>query len=152
MNGPGVAKIFVAKKVAVKSRLEEKLARDLSAARVPTPVQQFAFASPVGRKYLADFAWPNAKLLVEVNGGLHRGSRGGHTSSSGRYRDQRKINVATLLGFRLLEFSSIDISDGTALIEIETALGICSIERWKAYEIAMASRRRVIEHGRRAKT
>lgn len=77
------------------------------------------------RRYRADFAWPGATppLLVEVQGGTWAGGR--HTRGSGYRDDCRRLNAATLLGFRSLYFTGEMVESGEALKVIEGALATC---------------------------
>jgi very-short-patch-repair endonuclease len=102
------------------SDLEESLWMQIRVAGLPIPHREFKFAEPVGRKYRSDFAWPSHMLLVEVDGGTWRGGR--HNTGSGYAEDCNKLNLATLLGYRVLRFTAKEIKKGTALNQIETAL------------------------------
>lgn len=52
-----------------------------------------------------DFAWPDVKIGIEVNGGIDmRGRAGGHTSPDGLRRDYYKVNLAQTEGWILLVF------------------------------------------------
>lgn len=53
------------------------------------------------RKWRADFAWVDIKLIVEQDGGSWMPHGGRHASD----RDREKINAATSLGFAVLRFS-----------------------------------------------
>ncbi len=98
--------------------LELLLLRDIRAVGLPDPVREFPFAHP--RKYRADFAWPDARLLVEVEGGAY--SQGRHTRGAGYTEDCRKYDLAVLLGWRVLRFTGEMVRDGTAVATIERAL------------------------------
>lgn len=67
-------------------------------AGLPLPAQEFKFAAPE-RKWSADFAWPEEKVLLEVEGGAWSGGR--HTRGSGYLEDMSKYNNAALRGYRL---------------------------------------------------
>ena len=87
-------------------------------AALPKPVPEFKF-HPV-RKWLADWAWPEHKLIVEIEGGIfgnrRTGQRSGwHQSISGMLDDIEKYNEMTLLGYRLLRFVPFQIEDGEAV-------------------------------------
>lgn len=97
--------------------LELHLERDLKALGLIGFEREYAFAP--GRRYRADFAWPDARLLVEVEGGTWTANRTGHTSGAGYERDCEKYNLATRLGFSLLRFTSSMVRDGRAVREIE---------------------------------
>jgi very-short-patch-repair endonuclease len=100
------------------SELEALLLLHIRAAGIPEPVQQFRF-HPV-RRWRADFAWPDAMLLVEVDGATW--SRGRHTRGRGYERDCEKVNAATLLGWRVLRFTRQQVESGYAIQTIEQAL------------------------------
>lgn len=104
------------------SQLEEKLLEHIRAVGLPPPVREFAFAP--GRRYRADLAWPDPayRLLVECEGGTWNGGR--HTSGAGFEADAEKYNLATILGFRTLRFTTNMIRDGRAVATIEQALGV----------------------------
>ena len=60
------------------------------------------------RKWRFDFAWPSAKLAVELHGG---GNRGRHASVTGMAADLEKHNAATRLGWRVLAFNVVKLRD-----------------------------------------
>ena len=102
-----------------KSELEELLAFQIKAADLPKPEREFMFAKP--RRFRADFAWPDFKLLVEIDGGLYQ-SRSGHRSVKGVKRDMVKGNLAALQSYVYLRFNAEQIHDGSALDIIELVL------------------------------
>lgn len=65
------------------------------------------------RRWRADFAWDEQKLLVEIEGGVYSGGR--HTRGNGFENDCEKYNVATLMGYSVMRFSGKMVSDGSAL-------------------------------------
>ena len=52
------------------------------------------------RKWRFDFAIPDYKVALEVEGGVWTGGR--HTSSTGFLKDIEKYNMATLMGWKVL--------------------------------------------------
>lgn len=104
---------------AQRERHEVALLETLKRAGLPTPEREYRFASP--RKYRADFAYPLAGILIEVEGGVHSGGR--HTTGTGYTEDARKYNLAVALGWKVLRFTPEMIEDGTALETIERVLG-----------------------------
>lgn len=90
--------------------------RDIMAVGLPEPVREFAFAKGEGRKFRADLAYPDRKLLIECEGGIFRGR---HTSATGYSTDAEKYNLATLLGYSVLRFTSAQIKGGQAIAMIE---------------------------------
>jgi len=67
---------------------------------LPTPVCEFRFNRPA--KHRADFAWMEAWLLVECDGGTHKQGGGRHGGDA----DRVKLNFAAILGYRVLRFST----------------------------------------------
>ena len=55
-----------------------------------------------------DFADIKNRIAVEIDGGIWRGRSGAHTSPAGKIRDNQKGNAATILGWRLLRYSTKD--------------------------------------------
>jgi very-short-patch-repair endonuclease len=82
--------------------------------------QQFQFASPLQRKFTVDYAWPNERLLVEVQGGLWVG--GAHARGWGVERDCEKAQLMALLGYTLIPVTEKDIRSGRALELIQLVL------------------------------
>jgi hypothetical protein len=54
-------------------------------------------------------------LVVEINGGLWLGARGGHTSGKGHENDCLKHNTAVILGWVIFNFTPEMVKDGRAL-------------------------------------
>lgn len=65
---------------------------------LPAPLTEHRFHPD--RKWRFDYAWPDAKVALEVEGGVWTGGR--HTSSSGFLKDIEKYNAAARLGWRVL--------------------------------------------------
>ncbi len=105
-----------------KSELECLLMDDIEKAGLPTPKRQYKFHS--ARRWLADFCWPESRLIVEVNGATHVASRG-HTSYAGIHRDYEKANGAQMMGYRYYQFDREMVEDGTAIRAICEYLGEC---------------------------
>jgi len=99
------------------SRLEETLALHLRSAGLK-PDREYKFHP--SRKWRADFAFIEQKILIEAEGGTFSGGR--HTTGSGFEKDAEKYNTATLMGWRVLRFTARMIQSGQALQTIEQAL------------------------------
>jgi very-short-patch-repair endonuclease len=72
-------------------------------ARLPDPVQQlpiYCEGSFVGR---VDFAWPDRRVLVEINGFAY------HADMASFRRDQRRYSGFTRAGWRVLPFAAADL-------------------------------------------
>jgi hypothetical protein len=65
-------------------------------AGVPEPVSEWQFARPA-RAWAFDYAWPEVRLALEVQGGIF--SFGRHTTGEGFGRDMEKWNAAVALGW-----------------------------------------------------
>lgn len=59
------------------------------------------------RRWRADFAILEHKILIEVEGGIW--VRGRHNRASGYIKDMEKYNTATSMGFRVLRFQPSDL-------------------------------------------
>ena len=102
------------------SALEELFALQCEQAGLPTPVREYS-AIP-GRRYRWDFAWVDARVLVEINGGTY--ARMGHSTGAGISRDYAKSNCAQLRGWRTLIFDRRMVESGEAVEFIGQALGL----------------------------
>jgi len=99
----------------------------LRAVGLPAPVLEHRFALP--RQWRADYCWLAPYwLIVEREGGITRGGRGGgtalggHSSVTGIRRDIEKSNAAQLAGYRYLRFLPRELDSGAALPTIRRAL------------------------------
>lgn len=79
-----------------------RLIRRCRQQRLPLPVAEYAFAAPA-RKWRADYAWPERLIIVEVDGAAW--VQGRHTRGAGFIADQRKLNFAAKLGYRVLRYT-----------------------------------------------
>lgn len=64
------------------------------------------------RLWRADYYIPEWRILLEIEGGLY--IRGRHSRGAGMEEDILKYDTATMLGFRVLRFSTGQILSGTA--------------------------------------
>lgn len=65
------------------------------------PVREYRFAPP--RRWRFDFAYPERKVAVEVEGGVY--SFGRHTRGKGYENDLEKYNTAVVMGWKVLRFT-----------------------------------------------
>ncbi|MDO4750461.1 MAG: hypothetical protein Q4A24_00015 [Akkermansia sp.] len=82
----------------VNSSLEERFARLWDAAGGPELVREYRFEPK--RRWRADFAWPDAKMLIEIEGGVW--NRGRHLTPRGFMNDAEKYPAATLQGWAVI--------------------------------------------------
>lgn len=69
---------------------------------LPDPDTEYQFHPD--RKWRFDFAWPDKKLAVEINGGQWQ--QGRHTRAGKGYEnDLEKMNAAQLAGYTVLQFT-----------------------------------------------
>lgn len=101
-----------------RTALEDALALQIKAAKLPEPVREHVFAKP--RRWRFDFAWPSFKLAVEVEGAIFVGGR--HNRALGMMADMEKYNAAALLGWKVLRVAGPHVKSGEALEWIEVAL------------------------------
>jgi hypothetical protein len=66
------------------------------------------------RKWRFDYAIPEYKIAIEIEGGMWINGR--HTRGSGAIGDLEKYNQAVLLGWRLLRFTPQQFNKGDAYI------------------------------------
>lgn len=65
---------------------------------IPNPEQEYRFHPT--RRWRADFAWPDAMVMLEVEGGIWQ--QGRHTRPQGFTKDLDKYNTATAMGWALI--------------------------------------------------
>lgn len=100
------------------SHLEITLAFQMKAKKLPKPEQEFRFHPD--RKWRFDFAWPDHKVAVEVEGGVFAGGR--HNRGSGFVEDTVKYSAAAELGWCVLRYTEKHILNGEAVQQIERVL------------------------------
>ena len=66
--------------------------------KIPAPVSEHPFCP--GRKWKFDYAWPDLLVAVEVQGGIW--TRGRHTRGAALMDEWEKLNMAAVLGWRIL--------------------------------------------------
>lgn len=115
-----------------RTKLEDALRFALKIERLPPPVLQFQFCET--RKWRTDFAWPEEKILLEVEGGIWRKNHlgqwaGAHSFPANILRDIEKQNAAALMGYSYLRVTKDMIKDGTAVELIKKMLAVksCSL-------------------------
>lgn len=78
---------------------------------VARPKPEHSFAAPV-RNWKFDFAWLDAKIALEIEGGIYQ--RGWHQSISGYLDDMAKYNEAALRGWLVLRATPQEVTNGEA--------------------------------------
>lgn len=67
-----------------------------------------------GRRFEADFYWPDLKLALECDGGVWL-PKGGHTSGEGYTKDRERDVEALLHGIITVRYTSTHVSSGYAI-------------------------------------
>jgi very-short-patch-repair endonuclease len=87
--------------------LMETLLREAKITTVP----EYRFHST--RRWRFDFAIPDKKIAIEIEGGTWSGGR--HTRGGGFRKDCEKYNTAAGLGWKIFRFTSDMVYDMTAI-------------------------------------
>ncbi len=77
---------------------------------IPEPQKEYKFHPT--RKWRFDWAWPERKIGLEVDGGLWIGGR--HNRPVTMIKDNEKFNQAALLGWKILKFTPQQFKNGEA--------------------------------------
>lgn len=107
----------------VGSELEASFLFSCRAFGLPEPRQQWLFADEAfGRRWRFDYAWPEAMVAVEVDGGIwgtgpecptcEQRQPGRHLTGTGFLADCEKAMAATRLGWALIKFPQPWVDDG----------------------------------------
>lgn len=113
---PAVRAASSARKKSQASALASKAA--LALAGLPPYTTEFRFHPT--RRWRLDYAWPAAKVAMELHGGVH--NQGRHTRGKGFVEDREKMNEAALLGWRVIEVTPEHIKNGSARQWLERLL------------------------------
>lgn len=83
---------------------------------LPLPEREATFIP--GRQFRADYLWRARRVVLEIEGGITRGgkgggtARGGHSTVEGILRDMEKSNLAQLNGFRYFRVTPRQVARG----------------------------------------
>lgn len=108
---------------ARRARPDVPFVQQCTEAGLTPPVRELHFHPT--RRWRFDYAFVDARLALEVQGGAFKttGGRGRHTRGPGYREDLAKLNEAQLLGWRVLQVLPEDIRSGRALLLVQRALG-----------------------------
>jgi very-short-patch-repair endonuclease len=90
----------------------------LAQAGIPAPVAEFRF-HPI-RKWRMDFAWPEHKVFLEIDGGIWISGR--HTRAPAMLKSWEKENAAAVQGWRVLRCQPKDCTMPETINAIKAAL------------------------------
>ncbi len=98
---------------------QESLALQLTALRIPFE-REYRFDEV--RKWRFDFALPDQKLAIEVEGGIWINGR--HNRGAGMAKDLEKYDAAMRQGWNVYRCSTEMVTQGHAIETIEIVLGL----------------------------
>jgi hypothetical protein len=75
----------------------------------PQPVSEHRFHDT--RRWRFDLAWVEQRVALEVNGGVFVAGR--HSRGAGQMKDFEKLNAAQLAGWKVLQVTPKQLTDGT---------------------------------------
>ncbi len=101
-----------------ESPLERALAWQITATGLPAPEREARLIE--GRRFRADFAWPDQRLVVEVEGGSWIAGR--HSQGRGFESDCVKGCELAVRGYRVLRVTGAMIESGVAIDYITRCL------------------------------
>jgi hypothetical protein len=84
---------------------------------LPEPAAEYRFSE---RRWKFDWAWPDRKLALEVEGGLW--IMGRHNRPVGMQKDFEKYNAAACLGWRVLKCTPRTLCTSATLETIKEAI------------------------------
>lgn len=87
-----------------ESPLETRFAQFVRGQKLPEPVRQLEMELPNGRKIRLDFAWPDHKVVVEVDGRRY------HSGGRAFQLDREKSNALALKGWTLVRITHHDLT------------------------------------------
>jgi very-short-patch-repair endonuclease len=85
---------------------------------LPAPEQEVRFHPK--RKWRFDLAWSQAKVAVEIEGGIYTGGR--HTRPKGYLSDMEKYNSAAILGWVVIRVVPRQLLQASHLQQIRTVV------------------------------
>lgn len=104
---------------AARERWEMLLLQHIRAFGLPEPERQYRHLR--GRKFTLDFAWPEVRLAVEVDGGGWTGGR--HHTPLGYRKDRERDALSLLAGWRVLRVVPEQVRSGEAVGWVRALLG-----------------------------
>ena len=104
------------KRASRRSNLEQSLEAQLKRIDVPEWMAEYKWHST--REWRFDFAWPDLRVAVEVEGLVRNATQGGHQNMKGYSDNCEKYNHAQLWGWQVYRFTNQHIKSGLSLIHI----------------------------------
>lgn len=104
--------VYVTNDTDWENAFETDLLNWINGGLIPAGYQR-EYRAVKGRKWRADFAWPDQMVIVEIQGGVF--SRGRHTRGAGYTADRRRQNALTAEGWRVFEATPEMVRTGEIL-------------------------------------
>lgn len=96
----------------------------LASLKIDVPIKEHVFHPT--RKWAFDYAWPDHKIALEVEGGVW--NQGRHNRGKGFLNDMEKYNAAGMLGWRVFRTTPED------LIKTKTIEMIKTLTAWQPHQ------------------
>jgi len=106
--------------MSAKTKLSDRFAAQMSLANIPEWEIEHYFHPT--RRWRFDYAWPDQKIAVEINGGTFMAAGVGHRNGAHLHGEYEKLNVAQTLGWVVLQFDTKHVSTGEALTMLFDAM------------------------------
>ncbi len=92
-------------------------------ATAPTYVREVQFV--IDRGWRFDFAWPDLRIAVEIDGGTRMAGGGRHNRAAGFAEDCVKLNAAVAAGWRVLRYTTEQLANdpGAVIDQVCSLLG-----------------------------
>lgn len=103
----------------MSSDLELWMEEDLTHGGCNDFIREYRFHPQ--RRWRLDFAWPERKVALEVEGGTWINGR--HNRGSSFEADCEKYNEAAILGWRVIRVTGSMVEDGRALSFVQRLVG-----------------------------
>lgn len=112
-----------------RSQIETAMWEQIRDSTLPEPVSSFTgdcrqHQYLEGRKFTADFAWPDRMIALEVDGGAHK--------TNGRFSSSfERAYLLLLAGWTVLHVGAVEVEQGIALQWIQNLMNRWEFERMK---------------------
>jgi len=106
-------------RAAVQSDLEVRVLAEIARQGIQMPVTQYPIVLPGGRKIRVDFAWPSARLCLEVDHPFW------HDGAAEAHRDKHRDRLLHTIDWRTIRITKLDVDEAlsTAIADVRVILG-----------------------------
>lgn len=117
------------------SKAEELFSFQARLLNLPEPLREYRFSEMTLRRWRFDFAWPDLKIAVEIEGLTYYGKNPDGSSKTGRHQtargyqeDLEKYNQAIIENWRVLRFSQAHVKSGEAIAMTQLLINQSSLK------------------------